>query len=93
MRRLIFTCLILGLSLSSFSQALTGVKTVGASGDYASLELAIAALNTNGVGTGGVTFNVSAGYTETLTAPLVVNATGTLANPIVFQNQEWEQIR
>lgn len=65
------------------AQALTGIKTIP--GTYTTLTAAVADLNTNGVGTGGVIFNISAGYTETLTAPLVVTATGTLANPITFQ--------
>ena len=37
-----------------------------------------------GVGSGGVTFNVAAGYTETA-ANLIITATGTSSNPIVFQ--------
>ncbi len=62
---------------------LTGTKTIP--GDYASLELAVAALNTQGVGAGGVTFNIAAGYTETPAGPILLTATGTSANPIVFQ--------
>jgi hypothetical protein len=62
---------------------LTGTKTVP--GDYPSLAAAITAVDTQGVGAGGVTFNVAAGYTETLTAPLSLTATGTASNPIVFQ--------
>jgi hypothetical protein len=66
----------------SFAQ-LTGTKTIP--GDYTTIASAIAALNTSGVGEGGVIFNVAADYTETITAPLSVTATGTLANPIIFQ--------
>lgn len=66
----------------SFAQ-LTGVKSIP--GDYASMQLAVNALNTSGVGTGGVTFNIAAGYTETLTGALVITASGTAANPVVFQ--------
>jgi hypothetical protein len=62
---------------------LTGVKTIP--GTYASVSAAISALNSSGVGTGGVTFNIAASYTETITATLSVTATGTSANPIVFQ--------
>jgi len=54
-------------------------------GDYATVTAGIAALNTSGVGIGGVTFNIAAGYTETITATLSVTATGTAVNPIVFQ--------
>ena len=68
---------------SIYAQALTGVKTIP--GTYSTLNLAIADLNSNGVGVGGVIFNISAGYNETLLAPLVVTVTGTLANPITFQ--------
>jgi hypothetical protein len=69
-------------SFVGFSQ-LTGVKTIP--GDYATIALAIADLNLNGVGAGGVTFNVATGHTETTSAQLTITATGTLANPIVFQ--------
>ena len=65
------------------AQALTGVKTIP--GSYSSVKMAIDSLNAFGVGTGGVTFNIAAGYTETLTSGLVVTATGTISDPIVFQ--------
>lgn len=63
---------------------LMGTKTIP--GNYATIELAIADLNLQGVGTGGVTFNVAAGHTETFTTALagVITATGTAGNPIVF---------
>uniref|UniRef100_A0A7V3E778 Choice-of-anchor D domain-containing protein n=1 Tax=Ignavibacterium album TaxID=591197 RepID=A0A7V3E778_9BACT len=67
---------------NSFAQ-LTGTKTIP--GDYATIAAAIADLNTQGVGSGGVTFNVAAGYTESITAPLTITATGTSSNPIIFQ--------
>lgn len=73
----------LGAYVQSSAQALTGTKTIGV--DYPTLTAAISDLNTNGVGTGGVVFNVPAGYTETISATLLVTATGTLANPITFQ--------
>jgi len=68
---------------------LTGVKTVGSAGDYTTLNLAIAAINNYGVGTGGVTFNVAAG--ETIPASkldynyYLIRQSGTATNPIVFQ--------
>jgi hypothetical protein len=73
------------LSTTVRSQSLTGIKTIP--GDYATVELAIAALNANGVGSGGVTFNIAAGYTETFTSPTAghITATGTSSNPIIFQ--------
>jgi hypothetical protein len=61
---------------------LTGNKTIP--GSYATLATAIADLNAQGVGAGGVTFNIVAGYTETA-ANLLITASGTAANPIVFQ--------
>ena len=75
--------LLLAISSIVRAQALTGTRTIP--GNYASISLAVSALNASGVGAGGVVFNVAAGYTETLTAPIVLTATGTLANPIVFQ--------
>lgn len=65
------------------AQPLSGSYTIP--GSYASIQAAVTALNTNGVGTGGATFDVAAGYTETLTATIALTATGTIANPIVFQ--------
>mgnify|MGYP003536439611 CR=1 FL=1 len=68
----------------SFAQ-LSGTKTIP--GDYATILAAVTDLNTQGVGAGGVTFNVAAGHTETLTSETAgtITATGTLANQIVFQ--------
>ncbi len=81
-------CLVMVLTgVSNFSevnaQALTGTKTIP--GSYSSIQAAVADLNTNGVGTGGVIFNITAGYTETLTTPIVLTATGTALNQIIFQ--------
>ena len=75
--------LILALfSLSNMAAAqLTGTKTIP--GDYATITVAITDLNTSGVGAGGVIFNIAAGYTET--GNNTITATGTAANPIVFQ--------
>lgn len=71
------------LSTTNLMAQLTGIKTIP--GNYASISAAVTALNTQGVGTGGVTFNVASGYTESTTAPIIITATGTAANPIVFQ--------
>jgi hypothetical protein len=79
---LLFLSVLLLWTHSSWAQ-LSGTKTIP--GDYATITLAVTNLNASGVGAGGVTFNVAAGYTETITAPISVTATGTLANPIVFQ--------
>ncbi len=54
-------------------------------GTYTSFGAAFTDLNTNGVPAGGVIINVAAGYTETPAAPLLLTATGTAGNAIVFQ--------
>jgi hypothetical protein len=67
---------------------LSGDKYIGTTTptpDYASIALAIADLNTLGVTGSGVTFNVAAGYTETITAPISVTATGVSGVQIIFQ--------
>lgn len=79
------SCLLSVLFLfgtTAFAQ-LTGVKTIP--GDYATINAAITDLNTQGVGAGGVIFNVAAGYTETISAPLSITATGTIGATIIFQ--------
>jgi hypothetical protein len=64
---------------------LSGVKSVGGgSADYASLSLAIAALNAQGVGSGGVVFLVNAGHQETA-SNLLITASGTQTDSIVFR--------
>lgn len=72
----LFFCLNLNAQLS-------GTKAIP--GDYATIAQAITALNSQGVGSGGVTFNIAAGYTETITATLSITATGTSTNQIIFQ--------
>ncbi|HEX2788363.1 MAG TPA: T9SS type A sorting domain-containing protein [Ignavibacteria bacterium] len=73
---------------TSFAQ-LSGIKTIDnttptGGNNYQTFTDAITALNGSGVGAGGVTFNVFAGQTFNENPP-VLNATGTLADPIVFQ--------
>jgi hypothetical protein len=78
--------LISGFFNLLLGQALTGTKTVCSSGcDYATVSLAVSALNGNGVGAGGVIFNVSADHVERLTASVIITASGTASDPIVFQ--------
>lgn len=84
-KRVLLSMAAIFISLLSFSQ-ISGVKSIP--GDYASISAAISALNASGVGSGGVTFNIAAGYTETLTsltAGLITTTTSTSSNPIVFQ--------
>ncbi len=64
---------------------LTGTKTIP--GDYASITAAITDLNTQGVGAGGVVFNVAAGYTETGVNVVLTCPTNppSVSRPITFQ--------
>jgi len=86
MKKLITICVsvfIIGTLFAQVSLAqLSGTKSIP--GDYATISAAITALNSVGVGSGGVTFNVAAGYTETA-SNVIITATGTSANQIIFQ--------
>src|SRR3989304_10630288 len=64
---------------NAFGQ-LSGIKVIGLGGDYATFTAAVSALNSQGVGAGGVTFNVkSATYNEHIR---IGNITGASAgNP------------
>lgn len=64
---------------------MTGIRTVGSGGRYPNFTVAIRHLNADGVGAGGITFNVAAGEVFTETPP-IITSTGTLANPVVFQS-------
>lgn len=81
---ILYLMLIVGCLSTGYAQ-LSGIKSIP--GDFATIESAISALNSGGVGTGGVTFNISAGYTETFLSPTggLITATGASSNPIVFQ--------
>jgi hypothetical protein len=75
--------------VSQTPSPLSGVKTINntlptGGNNYANFTAAINALNANGIGSGGVTFNVSAGQTFNEDATVII-ATGTAASPIVFQ--------
>ena len=91
MKRIITTILALALLLtmtqSKANAQLTGTKTIP--GTYASIKLAIDDLNANGVGTGGVTFDIAPGYTETIPmGGLIIDITTnqpTSGSPVVFQ--------
>lgn len=67
---------------------LVGTYTIDPAGsggsNFTTFAAAISALNLNGVGSGGVTFNVADGATFNETG-LTIFATGTSANPIIFQ--------
>lgn len=76
------------VSSSTPPPPLTGIKTIDPAGsganNFLTFASAISTLNAAGVGAGGVTFNVADGaiFNET---GLTISATGTLANPVVFQ--------
>lgn len=76
-------------SIRTPKSPLLGVKTVNPMGsgadNYLSLSQAISDLNDSWTGPGGVIFNVVAGYTETITAPLTITATGFADSPITIQ--------
>ena len=82
--------LVLIVTFSAQAQ-LTGTKNIP--GDYTDLTTAIADLNTQGVGTGGVTFNLVAANPQTAPAGgYVIGGTGSVllstsstSNPVIFQ--------
>jgi hypothetical protein len=74
LKYLLFVALFIALqSFNAFAQ-LTGTKTVGGGGtpDYATIALAISDLNAQGVGEGGVTFNVAGIPHRNSTPPMVM---------------------
>ena len=77
----IVACILL-LSPKAFGQ-LTGIKNIP--GDYPNVTAAVTDLNLQGVGAGGVTFNIASGFTESTSAQITITATGTAADPVVFQ--------
>ncbi|MDP2364416.1 MAG: hypothetical protein Q8M94_11695, partial [Ignavibacteria bacterium] len=83
---LLFLSFMFLLSQTINAQPLTGIKTIDntGSGDYQTFIAAINALNANGAGSGGVTFLVTDGQTFN-SAPLIITATGTADNQIVFK--------
>ena len=85
MRKSLLTLIIaLILGATSFAQ-LSGPKSIP--GDYLTVAAAIADLNAQGVGAGGVTFNIAANYTETFETAMIglITASGTAGNPVLFQ--------
>ena len=53
---------------------------------YPTISAAIADLNLQGVGDGGVTFKIAANYSETFSSPTagLITASGTLSDPVLF---------
>jgi len=85
MKRFFTLMVAVGLTMMTSGQPLTGIKSIP--GDYATIPMAIAALNAQGVGSGGVIFNVTAGHIDTLATGTsgLITATGTSTDTIVFQ--------
>jgi hypothetical protein len=85
----VYFLLLLILSAATTNAQVTGTKVIGV--DYPTIAAAITDLNTVGVGAGGATINVPAGYTET--APLngyllgttLLNGSLSVTNPLTFQ--------
>ncbi|MBK7031160.1 MAG: hypothetical protein IPH45_19025 [Bacteroidales bacterium] len=84
MKHLLLPGIVLVLS-SIASAQISGPKTIP--GNYSTIQAAIAALNTQGVGSGGVTFVVALNHTETLANATagVLTATGTATDSIIFK--------
>ena len=84
MKRFLFSVISIMLSSLALAQ-LTGTKLIP--GNYSTIQAAITDLNTQGVGSGGVIFNVAANHTETLASGTsgLITATGTSADTIVFR--------
>lgn len=83
--KIFITLFALTAAYTNVFAQLAGTKTIGGtSPDYATLSDAVTALNSNGVGSGGVTFNIRDGAQA---GNVTITATGTAANPIVFQSE------
>jgi hypothetical protein len=79
----IYACILGGIL---HAQPLTGTRTVGGfSPNYLTISAAINDLNINGVGPGGVIFEVAAGHTETASGILITTNTSSSTSPIVIR--------
>ncbi|MFC2111052.1 hypothetical protein ACFLQ5_01230 [Bacteroidota bacterium] len=77
MKRVIYTLAIFSFIIPSLlfpfkaDAQLSGVKTIGTSGEYPTFNASVTALTTNGV-SGPVVFNIASGiYTEQVTIPYI----------------------
>ncbi len=82
-----FTLLCLLMLLPSIALAqLTGIKYIGGtSPDYTTIESAINDLNSQGVGTGGVTFLIRNGIYPENDNLTILDVAATESNPVIFQ--------
>jgi trimeric autotransporter adhesin len=86
MKKITISLLFSFISCFLWAQPLTGIKTIKKiGGDFSSFASAISLLNTNGVGSGGVTFNVDAGFIDTAANLIITTTTSNSNNPILFQ--------
>jgi hypothetical protein len=87
MHKLFYSFLALCISHGATAQ-LTGTRTIDPAGsgtsNYPTFAAAVAALNAQGVGAGGVTFQVKSGATFAELVP-AITASGTATNPIIFR--------
>ncbi len=80
---IVFLFTLFSFSQNTFAQ-LSGTYTIPGT-PFTTIKKAADSLNIVGVGTGGVTFNVTTGYSENISSSITITATGTAANPIIFQ--------
>jgi len=78
----IFTIILIFCALIANAQ-LTGSRNVP-SDNYSGIAVVVDSLNTQGVGTSGITFVFADDAVFAQTAPVILTATGTLENPISF---------
>jgi len=81
---LAFLLLLIIFLPANLQAQLSGSYTIPGT-PFATIKAAADSLNLAGVGAGGVTFNVTAGYTESITADLTLTATGSSGSAIIFQ--------
>ena len=85
---LFFFLMLVSFSQNSYAQ-LSGSYTIPGS-PFATVKSAFDSLNLVGVGGGGVTFNVNAGYTESVSdSVFILKATGTIVQSDCFSEEWW----
>ena len=88
MKKFTFTLALVVLISLVYSQPLTGIKTIKRSGgNFSTFSAAISSLNSNGVGTGGVIFDVDSNFTDTAVNLTINTSSSTSANSIVFRKK------
>ena len=71
--------------IDPLAETMTVNPGISGARNFCSLSDAVAALNYVGVSAGGVTINVIADHRETITAPIVMSASGYSGSPIIIQ--------